>query len=263
MRNSRASGLLIGTAVGLQLAVAAVAFADAKRGVEIGTKVDKTFTGYKGESADIELSLVNAAGDEAIRKMSSKLYENSPGLEKGLVTLSWPADQKGVILLTWDYREKDDDQWLFLPSVKRTKRISSSGRTGSFLGSEFTYEDMLRPWGVEKYNWNYLRDLKVGSNDTWLVERFPKDKHSGYSKQVAWIDKKYVAPLRVDYYDRKGSLLKSARFKEYKLYNGKWWRPDRIEMTNHQTGKKSTFVWKSRTLGKAFSDSEFSPESLH
>jgi hypothetical protein len=261
MRQLRAPALCMGTALALQLAVAPIASADEKRGIEIGTKVDKTFTGYKGEAADVELQLVNAAGDEATRKMTSKLLE-SGNVEKGLVTLTWPADQKGVILLTWDYRDKDDDQWLFLPSVKRTKRISSSGRTGSFLGSEFTYEDMLRPWGVEKYKWNYIRDQKVGSNNTWVVERFPKDKHSGYSKQVAWIDMKYVAPLRVDYFDRKGKLLKSARFKDYKRYSDKWWRPDRIEMTNHQTGKKSTFVWKNRALGKSFAEDQFSSEAL-
>ena len=253
--------MFIGAALGVQLAAASVASADEKRGIEIGSKVDRTFTGYKGEVSDVELTLVNAAGESATRKMSGKLFE-AGNIEKGLITLTWPADQKGVILLTWDYRDKDDDQWLYLPSVKRTKRISSSGRTGSFLGSEFTYEDMLRPWGVEKYRWNYIKDQKVGSNNTWVVERFPKDKHSGYSKQVAWIDMKYVAPLRVDYFDRKGKLLKSARFKDYKRYNDKWWRPDRIEMSNVQTGKKSTFVWKSRTLGKSFADEQFSPDAL-
>ena len=260
MTRCRTRALLISAACS-QLVAIQLAGADEKRGLEIGTKVDNAFSGYKGDESAIELELINAEGDRVTRKMTGWLFE-SGATEKALFTITWPADQKGIHLLTWDYRDREDDQWLYLPSMKRIKRISARGRTGSFLGSEFSYEDMMRPWAVEKYRFNHLRDQKVGSRQTWVIEAFPRDKYSGYSKQIVWVDAKYVAPLRIDYYDRKGKLLKSATFKQYKQYNGRWWRAGRIEMVNHQTGKKSNFVWASRALGKSFSDDQFASGSL-
>jgi hypothetical protein len=245
-------------AFGLPLFAGSPALAD--KGLDIAKKVDEAWMGYKGEDFETELELMNASGDRVTRKMSGKMTEASDG-EKLLLTIVWPADQKGIALLTWGHRTKDDDQWLYLPSIKRVKRISARGRSGSFLGSEFAYEDLISPWEADKYTYKYIRDQAVGKFQTWVVERYPKDRDSGYSKEVVWFDKGYLSALRIDYYDRKGKLLKVASFKDYKKYAGKW-RADRVEMENKQTGKKSTFSWKKRELGKSLPEDLFTPEAL-
>lgn len=260
MARSLARAWVIPGVFGLQLLSVQHADADPKKGTEIGTKVDKAWSGYKSEENELDLELISSGGEKITRKMRGKLREVG-GDEQGIVTITWPADQKGTRLLTWNHRSKDDDQWLYLPSIQRVKRISARGQTGSFMGSEFSYEDLVNFWWVDKFKYNYLRDQKVGPRDTWVVERVPKDTASGYSKQLVWIDKEYLAALRVDFYDRKGKLLKTANFKSFKKYGNKW-RSDRIEMVNRQTGKKSNVVWKSRTWGKSFSDADFSPNSL-
>lgn len=255
------SGLVLTVSSGLALVTALQGLARADdKGREIALKVDKGYAGYKGEEADIELELIAADGAKVVRKMHERVQEYGRD-ERGVITINWPADLKGTRLLTWSYRGKDDDQWLYLVSVQRVKRISSRGKTGSFMGSEFAYEDLVNVYWAEKFTYKFIRDQKVGARDTWVVERYPTGKDSGYSKQLAWIDKEYLAPLRIDFYDRKGQLFKSARLKNFTKYNGKW-RADRIEMENKQTGKKSNAIFKSRQMGKTFSDEEFAPGSL-
>jgi Outer membrane lipoprotein-sorting protein len=255
------SGLMLAVSWSLVLVAAPVQSARAEdKGKEIAFKVDKAYSGYKGEESDIELELISADGQKVTRKMHSKVQESGRD-ERGLATITWPADLKGIRLLSWSYRGKDDDQWLYLPSVQRVKRISARGKTGSFLGSEFAYEDLVNIFWVEKFKHKFVRDQKVGARDTWVVERYPTATESGYSKQLAWIDKEYLVPLRIDFYDRKGQLLKSSRMKSITKYGSKW-RADRVEMVNHQTGKKSNVVFKSRSLGKTFSDEEFAPGKL-
>jgi len=255
------SGLVLAISSGLALMAAGEGGAQADdKGQQIALKVDKAYSGYKAEDSELELELIAADGTKVVRKMHEKVQEYGRD-ERGVITITWPADLKGIRLLTWSYRTKDDDQWLYLPSVQRVKRISSRGKTGSFMGSEFAYEDLVNVYWAEKFNYKFVRDQKVGARDTWVVERYPRSTDSGYSKQLAWVDKEYLVPLRIDYFDRKGQLLKSARLKNITKYAGKW-RADRIEMVNHQTGKKSNAVFKARTMGKTVSDDEFAPGKL-
>lgn len=260
MTRYRTLALIVTGAFGLPLLSATPAEADAKKGQEIGVKVDKGWAGFKTEENEIELELISGSGNKVVRKLRGKAREDGSD-EQSVMTFVWPADLKGTQLLTWNHRGKTDDQWLFLPSVQRVKRISARSRSGSFMGSEMAFEDLTNIWWIEKYKYSFVREQKVGSRDTWLVERVPKDKDSGYSKQMLWIDKEYLSALRIDYYDRKGKLLKTADFKSWKKYGNKW-RADRVEMVNRQTGKKTNVVWKSRKLGVSLSDNQFSPDAL-
>lgn len=232
----------------------------AQKGLRISTKVEKHNNGYKGESSEMVMVLTNAHGDTTQRKMSSLVMETKNDGDKSKIEFQWPADVKGTRMLTWSHKKGDDDQWLFLPSIKRVKRISSRNKSGSFMGSEFSYED-LGSQEVEKFTYKFLADEKVSGRDTWKIERIPTDKRSGYSKQIAWTDKSYMNPVKVEYYDRKGKLLKTAVFNNYKKY-GKYWRVGEISMTNHQTRKKTTLTWKKRTLGKSFDEEDFASDEL-
>ena len=260
MMGSRLLALILPGALGVQLVTLPSAAADEKKGKEIGVKIDKAWTGYKTEENEVDLELISATGQKVTRKMRGQLREQGSD-EQALMLIVWPADLKGTRLLTWNHRGKDNDQWLYLPSIQRVKRISARGQSGSFMGSEFSFEDLVNFWWIEKFKYKFVRDQKVGARDTWVVERVPRSKDSGYSKQIVWIDKEYLQALRVDFYDRKGQLLKTANFKSWKKYGSKW-RSDRIEMVNRQTGKKSNAVWTKRVWGKTLTDDEFSPTSL-
>ena len=128
------------------------------------------------------------------------------------------------------------------------------------MGSEFSYED-LGSRSVDKFKHRFLKDGQLKGRTVWILEQKPKDKYSGYSKQIVWMDKKYKSPLQVKYYDRKGELFKEARFEGYRKV-GRWWRPRRTVMRNVQTRKKSTLVWKDVKLGKKIASREFQKEYL-
>lgn len=244
----------------LTAAVVLAAPTPAEKGLEIAKKSDAANSGFKGETSTMEMTLINAHGDQIVRRMLSRIRETANDGDQSIITFEWPADVKGTRMLTWTHKTTDDDQWLYLPSLKRVKRISSSSKTGSFMGSEFSYED-LGSQEVEKFTYKYEKDEVLNGRPQWLIERVPVDADSGYSKQLLWMDQQYMNPVQIQYFDRKGELLKTAKFENYKQY-GNLWRVGKIDMTNHQTQKRSVLTWQERKLGQPLPESEFREERL-
>lgn len=244
--------LLAAAALALGAAGVARAADDAAgKGLAIATRADKANQGFVGEKSSMTLELINAHGDVTKRKMAMEILEGSSDGDRSRSIFEWPADVKGTKLLTWTHKKGDDDRWLYLPAVKRIKRITSSNKSGSFMGSEFAYEDMSSQ-EVEKYTYKLLDEptvtTKDGNRNTWRIERYPVDKESGYARQVVWMDKEFMNPVKIEYYDRKNELLKVAVFEAYKKI-GKHWRFGTIRMDNVQTKKKSVLTWENRQLG--------------
>jgi hypothetical protein len=229
-------------------------------GLRIARLVDEANNGFNGEYAEMEMVLINAHGDETVRKLITETAEMKKDGDRSISTFQWPADVKGTRMLTWSHKTGDDDQWLYLPALKRVKRISSRNKSGAFMGSEFSYED-LGSQEVEEYTYKYLGEESVDGRDSWKVARFPVSRKSGYTREVVWFDKEYMNPLRIEYYDRKDDLLKVALFTDYKKYD-RWWRADSIRMENVQTKKISVLTWKKRELGKDYSVDHFSSDYL-
>lgn len=234
--------------------------ADANKGLAIMTEADKANNGFSGETSQLHMTLINAHGDKVERKMNSQIKETKGDGDKSIFVFKWPADVKGTKMLTWTHKTGNDDQWLYLPALKRVKRITSRNKTGSFMGSEFSYED-LSSQEVEKYTYNYVKDDTFNGRKVSIIERTSIDKNSGYSKQVMYHDLEYNNPLKIDYYDRKGELLKTADFTDYKKYTT-FWRANKITMNNKQTKKSSILIWKDRKLNQKFSDSDFNQNKL-
>ncbi|MEE2744828.1 MAG: outer membrane lipoprotein-sorting protein, partial [Bdellovibrionota bacterium] len=226
---------------------------------------EKSNDGFVGESSEMEMILEDAHGTKIKRRMKGKIMETKGDGDKSISQFLLPADVKGTMMLTWTHKKKDDDQWLFLPSIKRTKRISSSNKSASFMGSEFSYED-LGSQEVEKYSHKLLKEEKNKDGlDLWVMERIPRNKKSGYRKLKVWIIKKYSNPGKIEYYDRKNELLKIATFssfKEFKIGSRTLYRASKIHMVNVQTGKKSTISWSNRSLGVKFDEEDFEKDSL-
>jgi len=244
----------------LPLAGIARAESTEQKGLTIARRADAANSGFRGEHATIEMVLVNAHGDKTRRKMISATLETSSDGDKSRIEFLWPADVKGTRMLTWTHKRGSDDQWLYLPAIKRVKRISSRNKSGSFVGSEFSYED-LGSQEVEQFHHKWLAVVKLAGRNAWKLQRIPNDKKSGYSREIVWSDKKYNNALKIEYYDRKGELLKTAKFSAFKRY-GKWWRANQIDMVNHQTRKRSSLTWQMRKLGVQQDDDDFDSDEL-
>lgn len=129
------------------------------------------------------------------------------------------------------------------------------------MGSEFAFEDMSSQ-EVEKYTYKWLRDEQLDGKEVYVIERVPVDKNSGYTRQIVWIDKEIDQPLKVEFYDRKNSLLKTLVLNGYKQYLGKYWRPDQMMMDNHQSGKSTQLTFSDYSFNNGFSDRDFDRNSL-
>lgn len=245
----------------LLLPLMALAQTPEERGMEIAVEGDKRDAGFGDMSSNMIMTLKNANGDVSIRKMRSKNLEVTGDGDKGLTIFDEPADIKGTAFLSFTHILDADDQWLYLPALKRVKRISSKNKSGPFMGSEFAFED-LSSREVPKYTYLYLRDEVVDGEEVFVVESTPNYKYSGYTRSVAWISKEKYQPLKVEYYDRKKSLLKTMTATGYQQYLGKFWRPDSLNMVNHQTKKETRLEFSNYQFQKGLADRDFNKSSL-
>ena len=129
------------------------------------------------------------------------------------------------------------------------------------MGSEFAFED-LSSFEVEKYTYKYLGEEELNGFKNFKVEQYPADENSGYTRRIVWIDNEEYRVHKIDFYDRKDSLLKTLSFKGYKQYLAKHWRADIQEMINHQNGKSTELKWTNYAFKTGLSDSDFNRNSL-
>ena len=230
-------------------------------GLAIAVESEKRDTGFGDFTAELTMILKNRHGETSERYIRSKTLEVIGDGDKTLSIFDKPRDVKGTAFLSFSHKEGPDDQWLYLPALKRVKKISSNNKSGPFMGSEFAFED-LSSQEVEKYTYKYLGDDVLDGLDCFMLERDPVDPKSGYTVQIVWIDKEEYRPLKVDYYDRKSSLLKTLTFSDYKQYNDKYWRASEMNMINHQTGKSTRLEWKDYKFATGLTDRDFDKNSL-
>ncbi len=253
---------ILTSALLMAMAVTSWAQTPEEKGLEIAIEGDKRSEGYGDSKVKLTMVLIDKKGRESSRNMRVKGLEGKKGAgDKSLMIFDTPKDQKGVAMLTFTHKVKSDDQWLFLPALKRVKKISSRNKSGPFVGSEFAFED-ISSQEVEKYTYKYLRDETINGMDCFVVENTPTDKYSGYTKQIVWIDKAEYRAVKIEYYDRKKSLLKTLQSKGYKQYLGKFWRASLMEMTNHQTGKSTRLVYENYSFNIGLKEKEFTKNSL-
>lgn len=232
-----------------------------EQGLKIVTELDKRDTGFGDTKATLKMRLLNRNGDESLRSLNLNTLEVMGDGDKSLTIFSSPRDIKGTAFLSYTHALVSDEQWLYLPALKRIKRISSSNKSGPFLGSEFAFED-LTSFEVAKYDYKYLDNEDVDGVPCFVIEMKPKYEHSGYTKQVAWIDQERYIVIKVDYYDRKEALLKTQIFKAYKHYINQYWRASKQIMTNHQNGKSTVLLWQNYQFGTGLIDRDFDKNTL-
>ena len=255
------------TALVLTLAYVCVPVAHAQgetpeeKGVRIAREASARNDGFGDFTAAMTMVLRDRHGRESTRQMRFKVLEVPGDGDKSLFVFDRPRDVQGTALLTHAHINTRDDQWLYLPALKRVKRINASRRSGSFMGSEFSYEDMSSP-EVEEYTHKYLRDEPCGDLACTVTEQVPLDSDSGYSRKVVWQDANELRTWKMELYDRKGSHLKTLTLADYRQYLDRYWRAGEQVMVNHLTGASTVLKWSDFRFRNNLEDSEFTRPAL-
>lgn len=254
--------LILSIAVLLLAVGATTAQSPEAKGKEIMEQYLKEDEGFVSSQVNLKMVLRNKQGQQSERLMSSKTYELTEDGDKSMIIFNSPKDVKGTATLTFTHKVGSDDQWLYLPAVKRVKRISSSNKSGPFMGSEFAYEDLSSD-EVEKYSYKFLNESTFNGESVLLVEQYPVDVKSGYKKRIAYHNPgKNYRLEKIEFFDRKGELLKTLTFSGYKKYLGKHWRADKFLMVNHQTGKETELFFEDYAFQTGLEETDFNQNAL-
>ncbi len=244
-------------------AMPAVAQDVAARGLQIARETERRDAGWRDAQVAMTMVLQDRKGatrERTLRMMTLEVPGEGGG-DKSIAIFDSPPDLTGTILLTHTQIGADDNQWLYLPGLKRVKRISSSNKTGAFFASEFAYEDIAAP-EVGRFSYVYLGQEACGSLTCNVVEERPNYRNSGYGKLVAYIDTQAYRTQRIEYFDRRGALLKVLDFGGYRQYRGRFWRPQSLTMSNRKTGRTTVLRYGQWALGTGLSDATFSQQNL-
>ncbi len=216
----------------------------AKRGREIASTVDRNDAGFADYVVNGRMILRRPGGATAQRSFEMNTLEVRDGGDKRLVVFSQPRDLAGFVSLTFTNPGAPDNQWIYLPAAKRVKRLAARDKTGSFAGSEFSYED-IATWEMDNYDYQFVRDELCGEPKATChtIANLPKYEYSGYSKLVETIDPRIWQPVRIVYFDKNGRELKRLDFYNYQKFEGKYWRPARMVMTNLLDKAVSEITW--------------------
>jgi outer membrane lipoprotein-sorting protein len=242
------------------IAVLMSIYSYAQSAEEIAKKAFLSISGYKGSEAVMTMVLKNAKGVQNKRKLRILRKEGNSG-DKSYIEFLYPNDIKGTKLLSYEVIGTDDKQWLYLPALKRIKRISSRNKSGSFVASEFSYEDIS---SVNYKNYTYKSEVKEtikNGKKYFEITRIPIDKHSGYSKQVIWIDKQNYLIRFGEYYDKHIKLLKKVSFSKYKKIDGIW-RVFEIDILNVQNHKSSKLILEEEKIHQNITNNDVSKRAL-
>jgi len=229
-----------------------------ERGLEIAKAAEQADLGFGSSTVELKMTLKNRNGQTSERLLTTKTLELTEDGDKSLIIFKSPKDVKGTSTLTFTHKVGSDDQWLYLPSIKRVKRISSNNKSGPFVGSEFAYED-LSSQEIEKYTYKFLEE----NGDLLIVEQDPVDPKSGYTRRLVTYNKSKGYRIEIiEFYDRKNSLLKTLNYSDYKLYKEKFWRAGTFKMVNHQSNKETILKFSDYNFDANLTENDFSQAAL-
>lgn len=227
---------------------------------ELAKKSYEVMSGYKSSISKTTMILRNANGEENIRMMEISKLENIDG-DKSLINFLYPNDIKDTKLLSYEVIGADDNQWLYLPALKRIKRISSRNKSGSFMASEFSYED-ISSQNYKNYTYSgEAKSVQIDDKSFLMIERIPKDSNSGYKRQTIYIEPTTYLARYGEYFDKQDRLLKKIYFKKYRNIDGIY-RVLKIQMDNVQNNKTSILMWTEDTIKQNLREKDFTKRVL-
>ena len=231
------------------------------KGTDIATEADRRFSGWKDLRANMKMTIQRSKSSVSQRQITIQSREVENEGDQTKIIFKSPRDISGTAFLTYSKKTENDMQWLFLPAIKRIKRISSQNISSPFVGSDFAFEDMSSQ-EIEKYTYKFTGNTPCGDDlECYIVERYPTNKNSGYSKQVTLIDTAEYRIQSIKYYDKNNTLKKTLRNYDF-FFHANHWRPFRNVMTNHITGSETELSWSNFTFETGLGRGDFSKNSL-
>ncbi len=237
------------------------------KGREITAESIHRDAGFADTQSRMTMRLMSESGDANERTLRMNVSEGASDKvgDKSLIFFETPKDVQGTVLLTHTQILTADDQWIYIPSIARVKRISSSNKSGPFLGSEFAYED-LTAQELGKYDYRWLRDEPCPAPDAalqcYVVERVPLYEESGYKRQIAWIDATEFLFRKIEFYNREDRLLKTLTLANYRKHNDRFWRPYELLMINHQSRRSTKLSVTDLKFRTGLTEVDFTEQSM-
>ena len=237
-----------------------IAFAQAQiTGLQVMEHVYNRPTGPDTQST-LTMTLTNSRGSTRVREIRQFLKKFGDDEKKIMFFIS-PADVKNTSFMTWSYGNgKDDDMWIYLPALRKTKRISSDSKSDYFMGSDFTYDDLGGRHPSEDTH-RILREETINGKDCYVVESVPKDSGYFYSRTITWVVKDEWIGMKREFYDDDGELLKVLTIREYEKVHG-YWVIKEMEMYNEQKDHSTLMQLSNVRIGEGIKDSQFTERMM-
>ena len=257
------SGLSLALVAGLAVASARALPQDKQDGRKIMEQVLQG-SRWKDMTADVTLIITNAKGDRRVRKIKLFSRKRTEDESDMLMRFIEPADVAGTGFLMIEHQNRDDDRYLFLPALRRVKRIASSGKGGNFMGSDYTYYDIGEP-KLDDWTYPSVSDTTIDGKACYVITALPVTpkiaRETGYSKIVHYVDKERMTIIRSDYYDRRGKLQKILTIPEMIRLAGIWFQTHLV-MKNVQDNRTSEMKFENIKINQNLPKRYFSQRYL-
>ncbi|HMU90343.1 MAG: outer membrane lipoprotein-sorting protein [Pseudomonadales bacterium] len=217
--------------------------------------------GYVDGVSELEATIRTADGSEHVRRVHMRFLERENSSDRRMMIMENPDDQKGMALLTISNPTGLDDQWLFDTTQKQVRRVSQNHIGTPFAGTDLNFED-LSLQNIDRYDYGFLGEEKLSGHDCYIVVRRPKYPYSSNGKLVTWVDKAHYYPVKIDYYDRHDTLVKTLTLFDYQQYDDRFWRAGRMELVNHLTAVRTTLQWSGYRFNVGLSEHDFDLNAL-
>lgn len=213
--------------------------------------------------ADATFTLINKNGQERVRKTFGTTKLDKNGIDNMRMTrFMSPPDVKGTVSLLIEHANDDDDIWIYLPALKKVRRLVSNNKKDSFMGTDFSYGDVI---GYKVGEWNYklLKEEPVEGQPCYVIEALPKSDavktSNGYSKRIGWLRKDNFMAVKMDYWDETGQLLKTSTYTDIQMVDQKRgkWQAMRLETSNVQTNHRTVIKFDNFKANQQVKDEFF------
>lgn len=233
-------------------------FAD-ERGRTIMEKVSEAQKS-KSIKSRWKMILIDKKGRKRVRELITYAKEED-NLTKSITKFVKPEDVKNTGFLQMEKKKGESVQYLYIPALKKVRRIPEGERSGRFMGSDFTYEDM-ESRDIDKDQHTFLREEKLEGMETYVIESKPKNiESSQYSKVISWIRKDIYLPLKIEFYNKRGEHFKTLTVKKFDLIDGQWLATDTV-VEDYKRKHKTEMIMLNVELNKKINDSIFSIRML-
>lgn len=218
------------------------------------------------EYTEMTMTLISKTGKKRIRKVVQYQQTDNRGDKKILIRFLSPPDIKGTGLLTLEHHNREDEQWLYLPALRRVRRISAAEKSDNFVGTDFTYQD-LKSEDMDQYHYRLTGEESIDSIPCYVVEAIPSTKSerkkSAYGKRIFWISKDHFVLVQVHFFDKKGKLFKILNASEIReIDKTNKWRAWHIEIKNLQNGHRTILKYDHIKINRGVPSRFFSKRYL-